>query len=152
MCEKNVVVTRPSSRIKDAVDIIENHNSNAVVVPTLELELVNSSSLRDLIDRLDSLDWLIFTPVSSLDSIFNFYPDFLNHLSDDCRTAVIGHKTGEVCEDYGLRVDLVPRDYTAEGLLESFGDMDICHTPVAQRLCGSVYHIGLADGCQLLGA
>ena len=122
---KNVVVTRPSSRAQDAVEIIETYGSNAIVVPTLELELVNSSSLKDLIDRLESLDWLIFTSVSSLDSIFKFYPDFLDCLSNKCKTAVIGHKTAEVCENYGLKVDLVPRDYTAEGLLESFGEIDI---------------------------
>ena len=125
MCKKKIVVTRPSSRTRDAVRIIEEHDGVAVVVPTLELELVNSSSLKDLINKLDSLDWLIFTSVSSLDSIFKFYPDFLNLLNDNCKTAVIGHKTAEVCEDYGLRVDLVPRDYTAEGLLESFEKISI---------------------------
>ena len=125
MSGKKIVVTRPSSRMRDAVRIIEEHDGVAVVVPTLELELVNSSSLKDLIGRLSELDWLIFTSVSSLDSIFLFYPDFLERLGDGCRVAVIGHKTAEVCERYGLGVDLVPRDYTAEGLLESFEGMDV---------------------------
>ena len=121
----NVVVTRPISRAKDAVNIIEEHNGNAVVVPTLELELVNSSSLKEMVSKLDSFDWLVFTSVSSLDSIFKFYPDFLDRLNEDCSVAVIGHKTAEVCEDYGLNVDLVPENYTAEGLLDIFKDEDL---------------------------
>lgn len=120
-----IVITRPISRANDAVEIIKSYNYTPIVVPTLELELINSPSLKEMINKLDSFDWLVFTSVSSLDSIFNFYPDFLNLLNDNCKTAVIGHKTAEVCEDYGLNVDLVPRDYTAEGLLESFEKINI---------------------------
>ena len=122
---KNIVVTRPKSRVNEAVKIIEEHNCKAIIVPTLELELINSPSLQDMISKLDSIDWLIFTSVSSLDSIFKFYPNFLDFLGENCNTAVIGHKTAEVCEKYGLNVDLVPKNYTAEGLLDVFKEIDI---------------------------
>ena len=125
MVNEKIVITRPTSRTNDALKILAEHDCVPIVVPTLELELFNSVSLQDLMGKLDSLDWLIFTSVSSLDSIFYFYPDFLERLSDNCKVGVIGHKTAKVCEDYGLSVDLVPRDYTAEGLLESFEHIDV---------------------------
>ena len=70
---KNIVVTRPKSRVNEAVKIIKEHDCKAIIVPTLELELINSPSLQNMISKLDSIDWLIFTSVSSLDSIFKFY-------------------------------------------------------------------------------
>ncbi|MGN1185815.1 MAG: uroporphyrinogen-III synthase [Methanobrevibacter wolinii] len=123
--KKVVALTRPISRSKEAIKLIEDYGGEALVVPTLELELLNSPSLKDFMSEIDDLDWLIFTSVSSLDSIFKFYPDFNDKLSNKCKTAVIGHKTAEVTEKYGIHVDLIPEDYTAEGLLRSFKDIDI---------------------------
>lgn len=123
--KKIVALTRPISRSKEAKKLVESYGGEALIVPTLELELLNSPSLKKFMKEIDDLDWLIFTSVSSLDSIYKYYPDFNGKLNDNCKTAVIGHKTAEVAEKYGLRVDLIPKDYTAEGLLESFNDIDI---------------------------
>jgi uroporphyrinogen-III synthase len=38
----------------------------------------------------------------------------------DCKLAVIGNKTGKLAEKNGLSVDLMPNDFTAEGLIEEF--------------------------------
>ena len=76
-------------------------------------------------EEVENMDWLIFTSVSSLDSIYKYYPDFNEKVNNKCKTAVIGHKTAEVAEKYGLKVDLIPKDYTAEGLLESFQEINI---------------------------
>ena len=100
--KKVVALTRPISRSKEAIKLIEDYGGEALVVPTLELELLNSPSLKDFMSEIDDLDWLIFTSVSSLDSIFKFYPDFNDKLSNKCKTAVIGHKTAEVTEKYGI--------------------------------------------------
>lgn len=124
-CKKLVALTRPISRSKDAIKYIESYGGEALIVPTLELRLLNSPSLKDFMNEIDDFDWLVFTSVSSLDSIYKFYPDFNDRLSDTCRTAVIGHKTAEVAEKYGLEVDMIPEDYTAEGLLESFQKINI---------------------------
>ncbi len=126
MSDKKVVaLTRPVSRSGEAKKLVESYNGEALIVPTLELELLNSSSLQKFMSDVENMDWLIFTSVSSLDSIYKFYPDFNEKLNDKCKTAVIGHKTAEVAERNGLKVDLIPRDYTAEGLLESFEEIDI---------------------------
>lgn len=123
--KKIVALTRPVSRSMEAKRLVESHGGEALIVPTLELELLNSPSLKKFISEIDNMDWLIFTSVSSLDSIYKFYPEFNDKLNDSCKTAVIGHKTAEVAEKYGLRVDLIPEDYTAEGLLRSFKDINI---------------------------
>lgn len=123
--KKIIGITRPSNRIPDIVNLIESYNGEPFVASTLELELVNSDSLKNLISKLDELDWLIFTSVTSLESIFKFYPDFLDDLNSKCQIAVIGHKTAEVAINYKLPVDIIPENYTAEGLLEEFENIDL---------------------------
>ena len=117
---KRIAITRPKERSKAAKEFIENYGGEALIVPTLELKLENTDSLKELMGRFGELDWLIFTSVSSIDSIFKFYPDFAQTLNPDCKIATIGTKTAEVAMNKGLHIDIIPKDYTAEGLIEEF--------------------------------
>ena len=122
---KRIAITRPKERSKAAKEFIENYGGEAVIVPTLELKLENTDSLKELMSRFGELDWLIFTSVSSIDSIFKFYPDFVQSLNQDCKIATIGTKTAEVAMNKGLHIDIIPKDYTAEGLIEEFKRIDL---------------------------
>ena len=122
---KKIAVTRPKERSKAAKEFIENYGAEAIIVPTLELKLENTDSLKELMSRFHELDWLIFTSVSSIDSIFQFYPDFLEKLNPECKIATIGTKTAEVAMNKGLHIDIIPKDYTAEGLIEEFEKFDL---------------------------
>ena len=122
---KRIAITRPKERSKAAKEFIENYGGEALIVPTLELKLENTDSLKELMGRFGELDWLIFTSVSSIDSIFKFYPDFVDNLNSDCKIATIGTKTAEVAMNKGLHIDIIPKDYTAEGLIEEFKRIDL---------------------------
>ena len=122
---KRIAVTRPEERSKAAKEFIENYGGEAIIVPTLELKLENTDSLKDLMNRFGELDWLIFTSVSSIDSIFKFYPNFVESLNSECKIATIGTKTAEVAMNKGLHIDIIPKDYTAEGLIEEFKRIDL---------------------------
>ncbi|MDR2624266.1 MAG: uroporphyrinogen-III synthase [Methanobrevibacter sp.] len=123
--EKIVAITRPFDRVDEAREIIESFKAKPFIAPTLELEVVNSDSLKDLINGLDKIDWLIFTSPTAIESIFNFYTNFKDILSNKTKIAVIGSKTAERLSEFDLAVDLIPEDFTAEGLIGSFGKLDI---------------------------
>lgn len=118
MSKTVVAITRPKDRAKKACEIVEKLGGKAVLAPTLDLKPVNTQSLKDLVARKDSLDWIVFTSPTTIVSLNKFYPDFLKELT--CKIAVIGNKTGKMVEKQGLSVDLMPEDFTAEGLIEEF--------------------------------
>ena len=60
------------------------------------------------------------TSVTSIESLFKFYPNFLEKLNPECKIATIGHKTAELAIKNELDISIIPKDYTAEGLLEEF--------------------------------
>ena len=126
-CEKETIVaiTRPFNRLDEAVSIVESYGATPFIAPTFELKLTNTESLKALIELADDLDWLIFTSPTSIESIFKFYPNFGELINENCQIATIGQKTAELANEYGLGTDLVPENYTAEGLLESFKDINI---------------------------
>ena len=122
---KIIAITRPLERAEAAVKIVETNGGVPLVVPTLELEAYPSESLMDLCYNAKNLDWLIFTSPASLESLFHYCEDFKEKLNPDCQVAVIGPRTGRVLNEYGLKSDLIPEDYTAEGLLEEFKKIDL---------------------------
>ena len=123
MSKPVVAITRPKDRDKKACEIVEKLGGEAILAPTLDLKPVNTESLKDLVSRKDELDWIVFTSPTTIVSLNQFYPDFIESL--DCNLAVIGNKTGKLAEENGLNVDLVPEDFTAEGLLEEFKNQGI---------------------------
>ena len=118
MSKPVVAITRPKDRAKKACEIVEKLGGEAVLAPTLDLKPVNTQSLKNLVANKDELDWIVFTSPTTIVSLNKFYPDFLESL--ECKIAVIGNKTGKLFEKQGLTVDLMPEEFTAEGLIEEF--------------------------------
>lgn len=123
MSKPVVAITRPKDRAKKACEIVEELGGEAFLAPTLDLKPVDTESLKELVAQKDDLDWLIFTSPTTIVSLKKFHPDFLKGL--DCKLAVIGNKTGKLAEKEGLTVDLMPEEFTAEGLIEEFKRQNI---------------------------
>ena len=123
-----VAITRPADRSKAACKIVEELGGQYVLAPTLDLKPVNSESLKNLIANKDLLDWIVFTSPTTITSLNLFYPEFLKNL--DCKVAVIGNKTGKIAGEQGVKVDLIPEDFTAEGLLEEFEKRNITNQTI----------------------
>ena len=123
--EKVIAITRPIERSKEAISLVEAYGGVPLVVPTLELKIACTDSLMDLCKNASALDWLIFTSPAAVESIFKFCPQIKDNINSDCKIAVIGPKTRLILEEKGLTVDMMPTDYTAEGLLESFKSYDL---------------------------
>lgn len=122
---KVIGITRPMERSQAAVDIVQENGGIPLVVPTLELKAFASESLMDLCNGAGELDWIIFTSPASLESLFKYCEGFREKLNPQCKVAVIGPRTERVLNDYGIQADMVPEDYTAEGLLEEFHKIDL---------------------------
>jgi uroporphyrinogen-III synthase len=122
---KVIAITRPIERSQEAVRIIENYGGQVLVAPTLELRVSNTRSLIELCEKADELDWLIFTSPTAILSLFKHCKDLKSRLNPQCRVAVIGPRTGNYLTEHDLEADLIPDDYTAEGLLDAFNRIDI---------------------------
>ena len=123
-----VAITRPKDRAKKACEIVEKLGGSAILAPTLDLQPVNTDSLKSLVENKNSFDWIIFTSPTTINSLDLFYPDFFNDL--ECKIAVIGNKTGSLLLKKGIDVDLMPKDFTAEGLVEEFSKRNIANQKI----------------------
>jgi len=148
MSKPVVAITRPKDRAKNTCKIVEELGGTAILAPTLDLELYNSESLKELVQKKDELDWIIFTSPTTIVSINKFYPEFLKTLT--CKIAVIGNKTGKLLENHGLSVDLIPQEFTAEGLIEEFKKREITGQTIGIPRTSSARQV-LPNGLEELG-
>lgn len=119
---KKIVITRPADRAKDSVEIVASYGAIPILTPTIELKDSKPEEMIKLCKILNELDWLIFTSPRAIQSFFKYCS--LNN-TPDLKVAVIGPKTGEALDKYGVKINLIPDDYTAEGLLEAFKKFNV---------------------------
>lgn len=118
MSKPVVAITRPKDRAQKACEIVERLGGEAILAPTLDLKPVNTRSLKDFVAKKDEFDWIVFTSPTTIVSLNKFYPDFIKSIT--CKLAAIGNKTGKLLEKQGLTIDLIPADFTTEGLIDEF--------------------------------
>jgi uroporphyrinogen-III synthase len=120
---KKIVITRPAERAKDSVEMVKSYGAIPIVTPTIELKDSKPEEMINFCSKLNELDWLIFTSPRAIESFFKYCN--LDNDAENLKIAVIGPKTEEVLNKYDVKADLIPDDYTAEGLLEAFEKFDV---------------------------
>jgi uroporphyrinogen III methyltransferase/synthase len=119
---QRIVVTRDRHQASELADPLEALGAEAVLLPTIEIrEPADPAALNEAIARLDSYDWLIFTSANGV----RYFVDALDRSASDLRSlkariCAIGPATKAAIESLHLKVDLMPREYVAESLIQAF--------------------------------
>ena len=125
---KRVLVTRALEQAGDFTRILEAQGADPIAFPTIKTTAPSSwNELDRAIKRLSSYDWTIFTSVNGVKYFF----ERLYKLGYDIRElkgvkiCAIGPMTAKAVTDLGIKVDLMPKEFKAEGVLEAFGKRKI---------------------------
>ncbi len=91
--------------------------------PTIEImPPVSWIALDAAIDRIESYNWLILTSINSVNFFFKrlFERDRDIRELKGVKICAIGTKTAGEVKKYGLKINLVPEEFNAEGLVKAF--------------------------------
>ena len=104
-------------------ELLEDLGAEVFEFPTIKtVAAADYTALDSCIDAIGTYHWLIFTSAAG----FSFFMKRLIKTDKDIRElkglkiCAIGPKTAEAIRAYGLKVDLVPGEFNAEGLIEAF--------------------------------
>ena len=120
---KRIVVTRARAQASDMIKRLSDLGAECLEFPTIKV--TPSDDFRPLdqaIARLIDYDWIVFTSVNGV----NFFFDRLFTLEKDVRAlhhlhiAAIGPVTAEKLGNFGLKSDIIPKNYRAEAVVEAF--------------------------------
>jgi uroporphyrinogen III methyltransferase/synthase len=125
---KGVVITRPERQADDLARLLANEGALPVSFPTISI--VPPPSWREFdaaIDQLEAYNWLIFTSANGVHFFFERLREKGRDIRDlkGIKLCCIGPATARQIEVRGIRVDLIPEEFIAEGILQSFASMDL---------------------------
>jgi len=119
---RRIVITRRAEQAGSLHRALKARGAEVVELPTIELALPRSWRRVDAaIDHLHNYDWVIFTSANGVES-------FAARLRKNRKTmsalsgaliAAIGPATARALRARGLRVQAVPEEYRAEGLVQA---------------------------------
>ncbi|HXY55641.1 MAG TPA: uroporphyrinogen-III C-methyltransferase [Nitrospirota bacterium] len=125
---KRVVVTRSRGQASAFAEMLTDRGATTVEFPTIDVVPPASwAELDNALDVIESYQWVIFTSANAV----RFFFDRLRSRGKDIRTlkgvniCAVGPKTAESIEQYGLRADLIPSEFKAEGVLAALGGANV---------------------------
>ena len=120
---KRIVVTRAREQASDLVKRLAELGAECLQYPTINvIPAQDVTPLDDAINRLAAYDWIVFTSVNGV----KFFFERLFELDQDVRalnslqTAAIGPVTSQRLREFGLKSDIIPKNYRAEAVVEAF--------------------------------
>ncbi|GMQ83529.1 MAG: uroporphyrinogen-III synthase [Gammaproteobacteria bacterium] len=113
-----VLVTRPAAQAGTLCELIEQQGGTAFRFPVLEIvKPADPQAVTRFSERLDTFDWAFFVSANAVNMAL---PVILERRAwpESVRIAVIGKRSAEELQRFGLEADLLPqRRFDSEGLL-----------------------------------
>jgi uroporphyrinogen III methyltransferase/synthase len=125
---KGVVITRPQRQADDLARLLAAQGAHSIAFPTVSITQPSDwSELDCALSQLENYNWLIFTSANGVHFFFERLCQKGRDIRDlkGIKIGCIGPATARQIEDRGIRVDLVPDEFIAEGLLKSFASMNL---------------------------
>jgi uroporphyrinogen III methyltransferase/synthase len=116
---KRILITRPKGQSAELAEKLRRLGADPVELPAIEIRPpAGLQPLDDAIAQLETYDWLIFTSRNGVER----FVERLDASPQDWRAlrakvCAIGPATASALSDLHLKVDIVPEEYVAEGLL-----------------------------------
>ncbi|MGD9748245.1 MAG: uroporphyrinogen-III C-methyltransferase [Verrucomicrobiales bacterium] len=120
---KRVVVTRTRQQAGKLSRSLSELGADVLEVPTIRIEPpTDLRTFAELVQDCHTYDWLVFTSPNGVDAFFEvfykLYPDVRS--IGGVRIAAIGPGTAARIKEQHLAVDLMPKEFVAEGLVTAF--------------------------------
>lgn len=125
---KRVIVSRARSSKSRLADSLSELGATVIETPAIRIEpLIDFAQLDQALSQFDRYDWLSFASRNAVEQVFAR----LYATGRDARAvagtkiAAIGPATVEELLRQGIVADLVPADYSSDGLIHAFSALDV---------------------------
>jgi uroporphyrinogen III methyltransferase/synthase len=118
-----VLVTREHS---EGFEPLEELGAELIEFPTIEIVPPEDySELDSAIDKIETYDWLILTSRNGVKYFFKRVFEKDRDIRDlkGIKICAVGSKTSEEIKRYGIKVDLIPEEFSSEGLIKLLSEL-----------------------------
>ncbi|SNB47321.1 uroporphyrinogen-III C-methyltransferase [Geobacter sp. DSM 9736] len=120
---KGILVTRAADQAGEFSSMLERYGAKIFECPTISISPPEDwLEVDTAIQALSGFDWTIFTSANAVRMFFMRLGDkkLDTRAFGSCLVCAVGPKTAAALSAFGIRADLVPPDYKAEGVVAAF--------------------------------
>ena len=117
---RTIVITRAAAQAQRFVDLLEAEGARVLAAPTIAIEPPPSwEPLDAALEQIDGFAWVAFTSVNGVAMVDRRLTARRHSWTTigRRRVAAIGPATAEALAEHGVRAEVVPAEYRAEGLV-----------------------------------
>lgn len=124
---KTVVLTRTVEQSRESASIFSELGANVIVIPTLEIVPPNNwDSFDQLILSNKKIDFIVFTSAHAVTMFLKRCNELNASIDfDKIKVVAVGNKTKSICEENNIKVDIVPKKFSGEGVVEELSKYDL---------------------------
>jgi uroporphyrinogen III methyltransferase/synthase len=152
---RRVVVTRARAQASDLSATLRALGAEVIELPTIRVEPIDASSEIDAaLDRLSDYDLVVLTSANGVDCLFERLAERggdARSLPSRATVVAIGPATAARLAEHGVRADLVPERFVAEGILDALAGRELAGVSVLVARAREA-RADLVDGLRARGA
>ena len=117
--DKTIVITRAIETSKESAELFIRLGADVITFPTLDIVPPDDwTQFDDVILNKNKIDFIIFTSAHAV-KMFSKRLEELNESLNYSMVKVVavGNKTSAVCEKYGIPINIVPKNFSSEGVI-----------------------------------
>ncbi|MFA7421975.1 MAG: uroporphyrinogen-III synthase [Melioribacteraceae bacterium] len=123
MFDKTILVTKGKKEAEKHFASLLSEGVRILFFPTIKIQPVKDSpELNESLAEINKFDWLVFTSSNAVEAFHEAAKD-IN--LDKIRVACVGTETAERCGDKNIKVDIIPNEFSAAGLIKEFSKIDL---------------------------
>ena len=119
---KRVLVTRPREQAAELCDALAALGAETIEAPTIRIvPPEDPAPLHDVVSRAGEFDWIVFSSGNAVQAFMTalLASDLDVRALKGPRLCTVGTSTAEKLTAFGIKVDLVPPEFRAEGVVEA---------------------------------
>ncbi len=123
---RSVVVTRARAQASELTRLLAQLGAEVIELPVIRIApLADPPNLAKVMDRISDYRMIVVTSVNGVDALFARLAEHgldARAIDRGARVVAIGPATTERLAAHGIRADLVPEQFVAEGILAALSD------------------------------
>lgn len=119
LLNKTIVLTRTVEQSKESADILKQMGAYVIVFPTLDIVPPDSwEKFDEMVSGKNKIDFIILTSSHAVRMFKKRCEDLgvkINY--DNLKVVAVGNKTAAVCENNSIPVHIIPKKFSADGVI-----------------------------------
>ncbi len=124
---KTIVLTRTVEQSKESAAIFSELGADVIVFPTLEIVAPNNwARFDELILSGQKTDFIVFTSAHTVTMFIKRCGELNKQIDfEKIKVVAVGNKTKSICEENNIKVDIIPKKFSGEGVVEELSKYDL---------------------------